>query len=95
MKEKHGFWLHHIRSSKSSVSGFFYLPECDCSCCGETMRMEKDICPVCGAIMDKEIPAAIQKEIDAFSADLKKGEVEDTQFTQVIRKVLQKETGSK
>ncbi len=44
-------WIHHKREDAASVSGFYWLPECECSECGFVVNMEKPVCPHCGANM--------------------------------------------
>jgi len=51
---KHGFWIHKQVEDKRSVSGYFILPECKCNLCGFTVSGERDKCPHCKGIMDKE-----------------------------------------
>ena len=46
-------WIHHTRPDENSVTGFVYLPQCDCSECGYTANMEKPTCPRCGAKMNE------------------------------------------
>lgn len=48
----HAYWIHHTKQDAASVSGFLYLPECDCSNCHGTVGVEKPVCPFCGALMD-------------------------------------------
>ncbi len=50
---RHAHWIHHKRPEADSLTGFFYLPGCDCSNCGYTANLEKKICPSCGAVMDE------------------------------------------
>lgn len=56
MSEKHGYWLHHRVKDDNMVGGWKFLMKCDCSQCGGTANMEKDVCPYCGAVMDLEAP---------------------------------------
>ena len=95
MNERHGFWLHHIRKSKSSVNGFFYLPECDCSVCGCTMRMEKPICPNCKAIMDQAVPEEIKEEIKKYTEERNQGALNDSEFMRIVRSSLEDDTAWK
>ncbi len=44
-------WIHHKVEDTNYVSGFKYLPICDCSECGYTSNTEHDVCPHCGAKM--------------------------------------------
>lgn len=54
--KKHAYWIHERREDKSSISGYIYLPQCKCSNCGNSVNMEKPVCPYCGALMDKSEP---------------------------------------
>ena len=92
MSERHGFWLHHIRNSKSSINGFFYLPECDCSVCGTTMRMEKPVCPNCKAVMDQEVPEEIKEEIKKYTEERNQGAMNDSEFMRISKSSLQDDT---
>lgn len=44
-------WIHHTREDKGYLNGIVYLPACDCSVCGYTVRSEKEKCPHCGVKM--------------------------------------------
>ncbi len=48
----HAYWIHEKVRSKSSVTGYYSLPECRCSNCKTRSRREVLRCPGCGAIMD-------------------------------------------
>ena len=91
MKTNHGFWLHHIRSSRSSVNGFFFLRECDCSVCGYTVRMEKDLCPSCRAVMDLDVPESVKQKITDYA--LKASQVTDEESVDLdeVMKVIRKD----
>ncbi|MBR2991407.1 MAG: hypothetical protein IKF51_08145 [Solobacterium sp.] len=47
-------WIHHTKEDPHSVTGIYYLPECECSQCGFTVGFEKPVCPHCGAKMDTD-----------------------------------------
>ena len=51
---KHGYWIHEKIEDSTSITGYLYQRECKCSECGYQVNMEKQICPNCGAHMDKE-----------------------------------------
>ena len=53
-ENKHGYWIHEKIEDSTSVTGYLYQRECKCSECGYQVNMEKQICPNCGAHMDKE-----------------------------------------
>lgn len=53
-ENKHGYWIHKKIEDSTSVTGYLYQRECKCSECGYQVNMEKQICPNCGAYMDKE-----------------------------------------
>ena len=48
----HAHWIHKTMPSKTSVTGYFSLPDCHCSRCGKYSRREMYQCSGCGAIMD-------------------------------------------
>ncbi len=56
MANLHAYWIHHARKTESTVTGYIFLPKCDCSNCGYTSTMEKSVCPSCGAAMDRTAP---------------------------------------
>ena len=64
MITKHAYWIHHAYQTDETISGYIYLPKCDCSNCGYTSSMEKSICPSCQSIMDRTAPkdAMVEKE---------------------------------
>jgi len=64
MSTKHGYWIHHAIKSESDISGYRFLPKCDCSNCGYTSTMEKKICPSCALIMDRSAPKDAMIEDD-------------------------------
>lgn len=53
-ENKHGYWIHEKIKDNTSVTGYLYQRECKCSECGYQVNMEKQVCPNCGAHMDKE-----------------------------------------
>lgn len=53
-ENKHVYWIHEKIQDSTSVTGYLYQRECKCSECGYQVNMEKQICPNCGAYMDKE-----------------------------------------
>lgn len=50
----HAYWIHERKTSSSSVTGYFILPSCICSNCGNFVPSERERCPKCRAIMDAE-----------------------------------------
>ena len=59
-KTIHAYWIHDRAKDEASVKGYFILPTCTCSNCKTQQASEREICPKCGAIMDK--PAKVKKE---------------------------------
>lgn len=53
-ENKHGYWIHEKIEDSTSVTGYLYQRECKCSECGYQVNMEKQVCPNCGAYIDKE-----------------------------------------
>ena len=56
MVTKHAYWIHHAYKTDATLSGYLFLPQCDCPNCGYTSTMEKKICPSCGSVMDRTAP---------------------------------------
>ena len=52
--KKHAYWIAKKVEDKNFVSGYRYLPQCECSNCGKMVNIRKPVCPYCGAIMDEE-----------------------------------------
>ena len=50
----HAHWTHEKKPDNYSVTGYFILPRCQCSNCGEWQSSERKICPKCKAIMDQQ-----------------------------------------
>ena len=48
----HAYWVHEKIKVKESVTGYYYLPDCSCSKCGQYVRRELPVCPKCNSIMD-------------------------------------------
>lgn len=53
-EKKHGYWISHTKQDSKFVTGYRILPDADCSQCGKTVHIKKDVCPYCGAIMDEK-----------------------------------------
>ena len=51
-KAVHAYWIHQKVNNASSVTGYFILPSCICSNCGNYVTSERDRCTKCRAIMD-------------------------------------------
>ena len=60
-KEIHAYWIHDTTRDEASVKGYFILPTCICSNCKTQQASEREICPKCGAIMDKPATAKTVK----------------------------------
>ena len=43
-----GDWMHKEIQSSNSATGYFKLPECECSNCGCIVQQEANFCPHCG-----------------------------------------------
>ena len=56
MGTNHAYWIHHAYKTDEQISGYVFLPKCDCSSCGYTSTMEKKECPSCAAVMDRTAP---------------------------------------
>ena len=52
----HAYWIHERVKAKTSVTGYYYLPDCVCSNCGFYSRRELAVCRSCNAIMDAAAP---------------------------------------
>ena len=43
-----GYWMHKKVQSNNSMTGYFNLPECECSDCGCIVPQQANFCPHCG-----------------------------------------------
>ena len=53
VKKKTAHWIHIKVKDIKYPNGIKILSDCKCSACGFLMKMEKEICPHCGAIMSE------------------------------------------
>ena len=54
-KKRHkAYWVHDRVKSDQVVGGYYILPSCTCSKCGFRSGSEKERCPRCRTVMEKE-----------------------------------------
>ena len=61
-----GEWMHEEAQSNNSVTGYFKLPECECSNCGCIVQQEANFCPHCGEPKTDEAVQMVMERLEAL-----------------------------
>ena len=60
-----GYWMHKKVQSNNSMTGYFNLPECECSDCGCIVPQQANFCPHCGEPKTDEAVDIMVKRLEA------------------------------